>query len=650
MIFGVDYYPEHWEKSEWEKQAELMKEGRFNTVRMGEFAWKLFEPREGEYDFSFLDEAIEILEKRDIKVILGTPTAAPPKWLVNKYDVLLRDRYGRKRGWGSRREYCANNVDYQELSEKIVRRMAEHYKDNKNVIGWQIDNEFGCHGTTRCYCETCRQKFAGWLKEKYGTIENLNKTWGTTFWSLDFDSFEDMILPGYNACEGETWANPSHNPSLDLEYRRFMSESWVNYQQMQIDIIREYTDAPVTHNMMGHASDIDYYRLGEGLDYVSWDNYPQDQWSSHDVPWVAMAHEIMYGVKNKNFVVMEEQAGPCGWDRVGDAPKPGQLRLWTHQAVAHGAEGIVYFRFRTALFGMEQYWYGVLDHDGVPRQRFFEIQKTGKELTLLGDTVTCGKKKQEVLIYRTFDDVWSHQIKSHHSGFDYEVLLYSYFKANQRLGINPAVSNRNLSDYKVVYFPAANVVSDAQAKEIEEYVMNGGVAVFTFRSGLRDEYNNIRPMAVPGVFAKLACTEVSEFATPTGEVLVEGMVNGKAKLWCDILEPQEASILSTYAGEYYKGKAAITAVLMGKGCVYYVGCDLDDAGMKELVRLISEKHGIATYELPDNVERVEKEECIYLLNHNEETVDVNFAGTNLLTGEEFDGTLDGFGVVVLNKR
>ena len=221
MIFGVDYYPEHWEKAEWKQQADLMKEGGFNTVRMGEFAWKLFEPREGEFDFSFLDEAIGILAKRDIKVILGTPTAAPPKWLVNKYDVLLRDRYGRKRNWGSRREYCANSDVYQVLSKKIVRKMAEHYKDNKHVVGWQIDNEFGCHGTTRCYCETCRQKFGVWLKEKYGTIENLNKTWGTVFWGLDFDSFEDIILPGYNACEGETWANPAHNPSLDLEYRRF---------------------------------------------------------------------------------------------------------------------------------------------------------------------------------------------------------------------------------------------------------------------------------------------------------------------------------------------------------------------------------------------------------------------------------------------
>ena len=647
MIFGVDYYPEHWDRGEWKKQAKLMKEGGFNTVRMGEFAWKLFEPEEGVYDFFWLDEVISILAEQDIKVILGTPTAAPPKWLVNKYDVLLRDRYGRKRGWGSRREYCANNPDYQRLSERIVRKMAEFFQDNDNVIGWQIDNEFGCHGTTRCYCEHCRIQFASWLEEKYGSIHSLNDTWGTVFWGLDFDYFGDVILPGYNACEGETHPNPAHNPSLELEYRRFMSESWVNYQNMQIEVLREYTDKPVTHNMMGHFSDIDYYQLGKKLDYVSWDNYPRDQWGSPEESWVSMAHEIMYGVKNQNFVVMEQQAGPCGWDRMGQTPKPGQLRLWTHQAVAHGAEGIVYFRFRTALFGMEQYWHGVLDHDGVPRRRFYEIQKTGQELKKLPTDIIYGAKRQEVLLYRSFDDVWSHEIKSHRSNFYYEGILHSYYKANMQLGINAAVSNGWLEEYKIIYFPVHNVVDMEEAEQIRQYVACGGVAVFTFRSGLRDEFNNVRPMAMPGVFAELSGIEVMEFDTVQREVSVSGTVNGTAKLWCDIIEPKSAKVLSRYAGEYYAGQAAITENSYGKGTVYYVGCDLCEEGMKQLVRYISEKHGVATYDLPEGVERVEKEGAVYLLNHNETVVDTGVQGTSLLTGDTFEGQLEAFGVEVL---
>ena len=200
MIYGVDYYPEHWDRSEWEHQAELMKEGGFNTVRMGEFDWKLFEKEEGKFDFSILDDAVEVLASKGIMVILGTPTAAPPKWLADRYDVLQRDRYGRVRAWGSRRECCANSRDYIEKSAVIVKKMVKHFAGNRNVIGWQIDNEFGCHASTRCYCENCRRAFAKWLKKRYEDIDSLNKTWGNVFWSLDYDSFEDVILPAYNSC------------------------------------------------------------------------------------------------------------------------------------------------------------------------------------------------------------------------------------------------------------------------------------------------------------------------------------------------------------------------------------------------------------------------------------------------------------------
>ena len=317
MIFGVDYYPEHWNRDEWESQAKLMQDGGFNTVRMGEFAWKLFEEKEGEFDFSFLDDAIEILAKYGIKTILGTPTAAPPKWLADKYDIVQRDKYGRKKDWGSRREGCGNNPSYIEKSKIITEKMAEHYKDNPNVIAWQIDNEFGCHVSTRCYCEHCRKAFAKWLEERYQTIENLNEKWGSVFWSLNYDSFDDIILPKYNSCEGTYGDLWSHNPALDLEFRRFSSDTWVNYQKMQIDILRKYTDNPITHNLMGHFSDINAYDLSKDLDFVSWDNYPDNQWGTSEYEYVSMAHENMRGAKNKNFVVMEEQAGPAGWDILG---------------------------------------------------------------------------------------------------------------------------------------------------------------------------------------------------------------------------------------------------------------------------------------------------------------------------------------------
>lgn len=649
MIFGADYYPEHWDRTEWKNQARLMRECGFNTVRIGEFAWKLIEKTESSFDFSLLDEAIEVLAAEGISVIMGTPTAAPPKWLVNNYDVLQHDKYGRPKGWGSRRECCANKSDYVERSRAVVEEMARHYKDNPNVIAWQIDNEFGCHGSTVCYCEECRKKFARWLEKKYGTVENLNKKWGTVFWSLDYDSFDDIITPAYNACEGDFGHTWSHNPSLDLEYRRFASDSWVEYQKMQIDIIKKYTDAPVTHNLMGHFSDIDYYDLSKDLDFVSWDNYPDNQWGGSEYEYVSMAHENMRGVKNKNFVVMEEQAGPAGWDIVGQTPRPGQLRLWAYQAVAHGAEGMVYFRFRTALFGMEQYWYGVLDHDGVPRRRYYEIQKTGAEFKKLEKYIVGAENDYDAIIVKSYDNAWANGIKRHAAKYDYENHLYAFYKANADLNITTAVSRGDYEKYKAVFMPAYNVIEDGELDEIKKYVENGGVLVLTFRSGTRNEYNNVRPLALPGVFAELAGIEAEEFDAPRGVVSVCGAVEGRAQIWCDIITPKTAEVVSRYDSEYYKGKAAVTVNAYGRGKVYYVGCDLDGAAMKQFAAIVAESAGIEIVGAPDGVEIVRRSGCTIVLNHNETAAEVNVRGKSLLSDAEFDGIMEPYGVEVIEK-
>ena len=644
MIYGVDYYPEHWDRSEWEEQARLMKEGGFNTVRMGEFAWKLFEKSEGEFDFSWLDDAIEILAKYGVKTILGTPTAAPPKWLANKYDILMRDKYGRKREWGARRECCANNPHYIAASKIIVNKMAEHYKDNKNVIAWQIDNEFGCHGSTRCYCEHCRKAFGEWLGKRYPSIDDLNEKWGSVFWSLCYDSFDDVILPAYNSCEGDWGDRWSHNPALDLEFRRFSSDSWVKYQKMQIDILRGYTDKPITHNLMGHFSDISAYDLSRDLDFVSWDNYPDNQWGDSEYEYVSMAHENMRGAKNKNFVVMEEQAGPAGWDFVGQTPRPNQLRLWAYQAVAHGAEGMIYFRFRSALFGMEQYWYGVLDHDGKPRRRFYEIKKTGEEMKRLEPYIKDAENSYDALIVKSYDNHWAHSIKRHAKNYGYEDHLYSFYKANANLGVTTAVSQGNLQKYKVVYMPAYNIIQDSELGEIESYVNNGGTLVLTFHSGTRDEFNRVRPLALPGVFKELAGIEAVEFDAPRRTVKIGGQVTSEANIWCDIIEPETAKTIATYDSEYYKGKAAVTVNSYGRGRVYYIGCDLDNEAMKQIVKIISDGAGIETTDLPENVELVKRGDIKILLNHNETEVQTNITGKSIISDTDFDGTLEPYGV------
>lgn len=644
MIFGACYYPEHWERSEWAHHARLMREAGFNTVRMGDFAWGVMEPEEGEFDFSLMDDAIEALAEEGIGVIMSTPTAGPPKWLADRYDILQRDRYGRRKNWGSRREGCASSADYRRRSVAIAGEMAKHFAHNPHVIAWQIDNEFGCHNSTLCYCENCRREFARWLEQKYGDIKNLNKAWGTVFWSLQYASFEEVILPVYNSCEPENAHSWSHNPSLDLEYRRFASDSWAAYQKLQIDAVKRFSDKPVTHNFMGHFSDIDYYRLAEDLDFVAWDNYPDNQWGSSEYAYVSMAHENMRGLKAANFIVMEQQSGPCGWDIMGAAPEPGQLRLWTYQALAHGGEGIVYFRFRALPYGMEQYWYGVLDHDGVPRRRYREIRETGRELRELEPYIVGAKNEYQALIVKSYDNAWAHSIKRHAAGFDYENLLYAYYRANEELNIAAAVSIGRYEDYKVVYMPAYNLVDPEELRKVTEYVRGGGTLVTTFRSGGRDMHNNLFRTALPCAFTELAGIEVEEFTPLRKPAHIEGLIESEASVWCDVIEPVTAQVLCSYSDHYFAGKAAVTVNRFGEGRVYYVGCDLEQDALKGLVRHISAEAGAEMWDAPEGVEIVRRKDHVIVMNHNDYAVQTDVKGRLLPGGGEFDGKLDGYGV------
>lgn len=656
MIFGTDYYPEHWDKSEWALHARLMREANINTVRIAEFAWKLIEPEEDVFDFGWLDEVIDTLSREGIKVILGTPTAAPPKWLVNKYDVLIRDKFGRERGYGSRRECCANSVDYIGRSMAVVEKMAKHYAKNENVAAWQIDNEFGCHNTARCCCESCKRAFSKWLSEKFSDIDELNERYGTVFWSQIYDSFDDVILPAYSSCDALYSDQRNHNPSLELDYYRFSSDSWVKFQNMQIDIIKKYTDKPVTHNLMGHFSDINYYDLAEKLDIVSWDNYPDNQWGNSEHEYVSMAHELMRGVKNKNFWVMEEQAGPAGWDVFGGTPRPGQIRLWTYQALSHGCEGILYFRFKSALRGMEQYWLGILDHDGIPRRRYYEIQKIGEEIASHADLFEGAENVSDTLIVKSYENEWSHSIKRSVDGFNYTGILYDYFKANSRCGINAECgSEEMISDkYKVVYMPACAMVSDKTAARLEEYVSNGGTLVLTFRSGVKDTDNNILPDTVPGKLRALAKITAQEFDSSKTEVpLTNGF--GSSRLWRDIIVNEGARVISAYDGEFYSGSPAVTHADFGKGAVWYVGCDLDMPSLEKLVKLAAEEAGVRRFQKKEGTELVlrrtkDGREYLSLMNFTEKCADTGIKGRSLLNGTDFDGILPPFGAEIIEYR
>ncbi|MCW1309718.1 MAG: beta-galactosidase [Candidatus Nanoarchaeia archaeon] len=580
MFYGSDYYPEHWPEERWEIDARLMHEAHMNIVRMAEFAWSKIEPEEGKYDFKWLDKAIDILSKYGIKVVLGTPTAAPPKWLIDKYpDILPIDANGLVMGFGSRRHYCPNNPHYHEYTRKIVRAMAEHYKDNSNVLFWQIDNEFGCHESA-CYCDNCLSAFRNWLKEKYGTIENLNNSWGTVFWSQTYNDWNSVINPRRTVA--------SHNPSLLLDYERFISDSFVKYQKIQIDVIKEIIPtAKITHNFMGQFNQIDYYNLAKELDFVSWDNYPIINFG--DITFkikklsanVALSHDITRGLKKKNFWVMEQQSGPTGWEEVGRQLKPGEMRLWVYQSIAHGADAIVYFRWRASTFGTEEYWHGILDHDAVPRRRYDEVKLIGKELKHIEKFIEGSVNNAEVAIIRSFDNEWAFEIQPHKRGFRYMEQLkkyYNYFY-ERNIQVDIVKPDDDLGKYKLVIAPGLIMVNDRIAKNILDYVKQGGIFLTTFRAGAKRWDNRMNDESLLGPLKEILGIDIDEYgAIPDGEEMAirVGAENGKASSWYDVVKPDKAKVLGEYSSGYIDGKAVFTVYDFGKGKTYYVGTVPDD--------------------------------------------------------------------------
>jgi beta-galactosidase len=549
FYFGVDYYPEHWPEERWAEDAELMSAAGFNVVRLAEFAWAKMEPQDGQFDFDWLDRSIEILAKHGIQVVLGTPTASPPPWLMAKQeDLFIVDRSGIRRTYGLRREYCPNNPCYHQHTERIVTAMVEHYKDHPAVIGWQIDNEFG----DRCFCRICQAEFHKWLQKKYVCLDEVNKRWGTVFWSHIYTDWSQIPLPLDTGI--------SANPGLGLDYYRFMSDAYRNYQKFQIDIIRRYTKEQfITHNLMGFGyNQLDYYDLASDLDFVSWDNYIRLQWNMKaavDPSHAALSADTMRSLKKSNFWVIEQQSGAGGWEVVAVPPKPGELRLWTYQSIAHGADAILYFRWRTCHTGTEQNWHGILDHHGIPGRRYSETVQVGKELQKIGEFIIGSQLKAQIAIMQSYDTRFAFQIQPNNPRFGYESQIQHIYTGffNVNIPVDIISEKDPLAGYKVVLVPAMYVLTEQTARNLEHFAASGGVVVFTPRTGVKDVANAVINMKLPGLIAEMAGVEVDEYISmPVDEdnlvrfVLPNLQAEFPVLVWADILKPTTAEVVARY--------------------------------------------------------------------------------------------------------
>lgn len=587
--FGVDYYPEHWPESRWETDAQMMKAAGINVVRLAEFAWALLEPADGLFDFAWLDRAMAVLGRYDIKVILGTPSATPPPWLWQLLpDSVLVDENGVTREYGSRREYSPTHAGYRFHAVRIARQMAAHFHANPQVIGWQIDNEFG----DRCYAPGTRIAFQEWLKARYGSLDALNECWGTRFWSHVYTNWTQIPLPVKRV-------HAQHNPSLHLDYDRFMSDVYVEFQQLQIDALREYCPPEqfITHNFMGFGYPrINYFDLAKSLDVVAWDNYPRGFWVTtpniDPIP-LALSHATMRGLKKKNFMVMEQQSGQGSWDILPPMTRPGEIALWAYQAIAHGADSIVFFRWRTCRFGAEQYWHGILDHDGVGRRRYAEVQAMGQQIARIGDLIAGSTVRARTALMLSYDSRFAFQIQQNNPAFSYDRHLTDYFAVihAQNISVDVVSSTDSLEGYDLAIVAALYITEVETVERLTAFVERGGTLIVTSRSGVKDHTNIVVDSVLPGLLAPLCGVEVQEYdSLLVGEQRairfmgdsLQGEAN--AAIWCDILQPTTATIIAEYAEDFYAGQPAATLNRVGKGNVIYVGTFGDAALVQAMVK------------------------------------------------------------------
>ncbi len=655
MRIGVDYYPEHWEKERWKIDAEMMAKANIKVVRIGEFAWSLYEPEENRLQFQWMDEILDFFREHNISVVLCTPSATPPKWMTDKYpDIYQDDIHGNPKIFGTRKHYCFNSETYRNFTSSLVEKIAKRYGQHPAVEAWQIDNELGWANTTRCYCEKCRKEFQHWLKTKYGTIEELNKAYGTVFWSQIYNNFEQVIIPKAGACYDTCHDTQGQNPALLLDYYRFSSDSVIRFAKESTDVIKKFSNKPVTSNFLDAAvnsgTGIDYFKLSENLDFVSWDNYIEFQWGIAEAATVSRDHALLRSYKKQPFWVMEQQSGPCGWSKMGPAPTPGKLRLWTYQAVANGADTVVYFRWRACPFGTEQYWHGILNHDGKPNRRYDEIVQVGAEMEQLSKSFGALKPTTKIAIVKSFDSEWSHSIHKHVENFQYDQFLLSFYKPFYNMGmpVDFVTPYDDLSEYSLVIAPALLMVNEQEKNNLESYANQGGTLLLTFRSGVKDKNNNTLKETVPGVFSELAGVQVEEYDPQFQKETSSSGVYGKglSNLWCDIIEPVTAKALGVYTQDYYAGKSSLTVNHFGKGDVYYLGCDLDDSALQQFMKYLCSqlKLTVTLYSI-DGVEQVEttdgKHRVLFVMNHNPYPVIVplNYFYENMLTHNKEQGTV-----------
>jgi beta-galactosidase len=681
MYLGVDYYPEQWvfpyggtaenPEAAWEHDADLMVKAGFNVVRIGEYSWGLCEREEGKYDFDWLKRVMDIMAQREIKVVLGTPTAAPPIWMAKKYPAMLPvDERGLVRREGTRRAACFNNDAFWNASKRIVENMARALGKHPQLIAWQIDSGLGGHQTEWSFNDDSRLEWQNWLKLKYKTIANLNDQLGLRYWGQVVSDFDQVPMPRH--------APTAHNPALVLDWYRFCSDTIVAFARMQATLLRELTpNVPVTTTLRALQRWFDHFDMADVMDFVSVESNAAIKAKSAEL---ACEIDMLRSLKKDKirtpdgdvgFWVMEQKAGQVNWQDVNSLVRPGIIRLFTYQLVSRGACGVLFYHWRQPRIGNEKFYGAVLPHhvhNGNDRV-FKEISQIGEELKMLAPALTGTRVVAEACIVYSHDNDWTlqqpMQPNKHFQLREHIQLIYNALH-DRNILVDFARPSEDLSRYRIVFAPSLHLMSGSEADRLKLYVQNGGTLVSTFNTGLVDEHHIAPDTGYPHDLTDLFGLEVLEFdPLPPGEenhLIFKGAFPTShmhpARLWCDLIEPNGCQVLATYAKDFYAGRPAITLHTFGLGKAVYVGTMSHQLFYYDLVTWLRQMCNLhPLLKVPDTIEvslREKKGTKLYfLLNHQSASVRIQFYKPmyDHLTGTTFTGSYDmpPHGVLVLDE-
>jgi len=681
MHFGVDYHPEHWvfpyagtadkPESRWERDAQLMVAAGVNVVRMGEFCWGLYEREDGKYDFGWMRRAMDVMKLHDIKVVLATPTAAPPVWLAKKHpEILPLDDRGQALHEGTRHAYCMNSDLYWDHCRRIIRAVAENLGGHPQLIAWQIDNGVGGHGTECSFNVETQRDWHAWLEAKYQTVDRLNEQLGLRFWGQTVARIKDVPMPMH--------APTVHNPALMLDWMRFSSDTCVAFVKMQADILHEITpSAPVTTNLRALTRHFDHFDMAGVLDFISVDS---NATLKHKSAENAMEIDLLRSLKKENvrtpdgeggFWVIEQKAGQVNWQDVNSLVRPGVVRLFTHQLLSRGANGVLYFFWRQPRIGSEQFYGGVLTHDGRGDNRVYrEISQLGEEVRKLAPALRGTRVTSDVAILYTHDNEWALKLPmqptKHFNLRDHLQLFYNALHG-RNIPVDFARPTEDLSKYKLVIAPSLHMLAGGEADRLKLYVQNGGTLVATCNTGLVDEHTIVPDTGYPHDLTDLFGLEVREFdVLPPSEdnhLVLKGAFPTThlhpARVWCDLIEPRGCQVLGTYSKDFYANQPALTMHNYCLGRAIYIGTLSHQPFYFDLITWLRQLCNLMPLlKVPDTIEVSMRQKgdtrIFFLLNHQNSPVRITFYKPmhDFLTGTTFTGTYDlpPHGVLVLDEQ